>query len=112
MVMVELIACRRKPCIAKEIDMIWKYEYKIAETDQNGNAYILNDCVQSLINEGWKPAGGMVQEHTEFDREDSNTIYHLYKYSQAMVKKQFILFYWLKKLFIGITKIIKPIPQV
>ena len=88
--------------------MIWKYEYKIAETVQGGSTYILNNCVQSLINEGWKPAGGMVQEHTEFDHEDSNTIYHLYKYSQAMVRKQFILSYFLKKLFVRITQIIKP----
>lgn len=88
--------------------MIWKYEYKIAETDEVGNTYILNNCVQSLINEGWKPAGGIVQEHIEFDREDSNTIYHVYKFSQAMVKKQFVLSYFLKKLFIRITKVVKP----
>ena len=96
--------------IQKDMEMIWKYEYKIAETDHLGNTYILNNCVQSLINEGWKPAGGIVQEHREFDHEDSNTIYHLYKYSQAMVKKQFILSYFLKKLFIGIAKKIQAIP--
>ena len=86
--------------------MIWKYEYKIAETDEVGNTYILNNCVQSLINEGWKPAGGMVQEHIVIDREDG--VWHEYQYSQAMVKKQFVLSYFLKKLFIRITKIIKP----
>ena len=87
--------------------MIWKYEYEIVETKWNQTTYYLKDGVQSLINEGWIPEGGMVQEQIEHHEED-NSVWHEYKYSQAMLKKQFILMYWLKKLFIRIAKVVKP----
>ena len=93
--------------------MIWKYEYEIVETcgwHPNGGYSFLKSDVKDLIQEGWIPAGGMLQEHREFDHRDY--VSHEYKYSQAMVGKQFIFKGFVKRLFVRITQIIKPIPQV
>ena len=94
--------------------MIWKYEYQVIVSLGNKPATIstieLEEKVNNQIKKGWIPVGGIVQELCKASWKDDSPL--TYDYSQAMVKKEFILMYWLNKLFIRIAQIVKPIPQV